>query len=286
MPLVQAKCTNCGAGLSVDSSKDAAICSYCGSAFVVEKAINNYIITNAQINAQTVNVNVGIGDFIIEGGILKKYIGNDANVEIPNIVKVIEKDAFVGIECIERITIPSSVTRINQTYINNDLYSYNKGKMKDNCYDYADEIFCCFSPGAFDNCINLKEIILCGDLEIPENTFANCISIEKITYPLNCVITYVYSTFGGYGTYRGEKSTLTGIEIEYVLPDLRSPLSKKLIPIIEEQNRKALDEVRRKNIELRRNGLCQNCGAKLEIKLFKVKCPQCNTEWDKSYLKV
>ncbi len=42
MPLVEVKCTNCGQTLRVDDSKDAAICEFCGSAFIVEKAINNY----------------------------------------------------------------------------------------------------------------------------------------------------------------------------------------------------------------------------------------------------
>ena len=55
MPLVNAKCTNCGATLTVDSSKEAAICQYCNSAYIVEKAINNYNITN-RINASIVNI--------------------------------------------------------------------------------------------------------------------------------------------------------------------------------------------------------------------------------------
>lgn len=57
MPLVNAKCTNCGANLKVDSNKDAAICEFCGSAFIVEKAINNYNITNNNnIHANVVNI--------------------------------------------------------------------------------------------------------------------------------------------------------------------------------------------------------------------------------------
>ena len=55
MPLVNAKCTNCGATLTVDDSKEAAICQYCNSAYIVEKAINNYNITN-RINANIVNI--------------------------------------------------------------------------------------------------------------------------------------------------------------------------------------------------------------------------------------
>lgn len=55
MPLVNAKCTNCGAPLQVDNTHDAAVCQYCGSAFIVEKAIQNYNyhITNS-ITAQNV----------------------------------------------------------------------------------------------------------------------------------------------------------------------------------------------------------------------------------------
>ena len=55
MPLVNAKCTNCGANLNVDNAKDAAVCEFCGSAFIVEKAIQNYNyhITN-NVNAQNV----------------------------------------------------------------------------------------------------------------------------------------------------------------------------------------------------------------------------------------
>ncbi len=55
MPLVNAKCTNCGGTLSVDASKEAAICDFCGSPYIVEKAIQNYNyhITN-NISAQNI----------------------------------------------------------------------------------------------------------------------------------------------------------------------------------------------------------------------------------------
>ena len=46
MPFVEAKCTCCGAQLTVDNTKDAAICQYCGTPFIVEKAINHYHTTN------------------------------------------------------------------------------------------------------------------------------------------------------------------------------------------------------------------------------------------------
>lgn len=57
MPLIPAKCTQCGANIKVDDSKDAGICEYCGTAFVTEKVINNYntYVTNNYAGA---NINI------------------------------------------------------------------------------------------------------------------------------------------------------------------------------------------------------------------------------------
>lgn len=52
MKIVAAKCTNCGGVLEVDAEKDAAVCKYCNTPFIVEKAIENYNITN---NYTTIN---------------------------------------------------------------------------------------------------------------------------------------------------------------------------------------------------------------------------------------
>lgn len=46
MPLVKAKCTSCGGMLDVDNGRDAAICPYCNSAYIVEKAIQEFNIKN------------------------------------------------------------------------------------------------------------------------------------------------------------------------------------------------------------------------------------------------
>ena len=114
MSLVNAKCPNCGQSLKVDSAKDAAICEFCGSAFIVEKAIQNFNINN------TVNVGAGAvvnvysnvsDDFVIEARELKKYRGVAADVVIPNTVKIIGEHAFEGLS-VTSVTIPNSVTSI------------------------------------------------------------------------------------------------------------------------------------------------------------------------------
>lgn len=55
-----ALCTQCGAKLLVDESKEAAICEYCGTPFIVEKAIHNYNISSfGTINIANAVINQG-----------------------------------------------------------------------------------------------------------------------------------------------------------------------------------------------------------------------------------
>lgn len=57
MPLVAAKCTKCGGNLQVDDAKDAAICPYCNTPYIVKDAIRKYNVqvTN-NITAQNINI--------------------------------------------------------------------------------------------------------------------------------------------------------------------------------------------------------------------------------------
>ena len=55
MSLVAAKCSSCGGILKVESTLDAAICPYCNTPYIVEKAINQYNMVN-NIKANVVNI--------------------------------------------------------------------------------------------------------------------------------------------------------------------------------------------------------------------------------------
>ena len=152
MPLVQAKCTNCGANLEIDNTKDAAICPYCGTAFIVEKAINNYNTTN-QIHAGTVNIYGGnSADFVIRGGVLEKYNGAATEVVIPSGVTGIGRDAFAACTGITSVIIPNGVTMIG-----------------------AD---------AFGGCTNLISITIPNSVvSIYPGAFGYCTRMEKIDLP-------------------------------------------------------------------------------------------------------
>ena len=47
--LVPAICPNCGGTLKIDDKQEAAVCKYCSTPFISEKAINNYITHNNNI---------------------------------------------------------------------------------------------------------------------------------------------------------------------------------------------------------------------------------------------
>ncbi len=155
MPLVEAKCTNCGAVLQVDDSLDAAICPYCNTAYIVEKAINNYTITNNitnNITAGVVNIINKTSDFEIETGVLKKYRGAETDVVLPNTVKVIKRSAFSGNQYLTSVKIPDGVTVIEDS--------------------------------AFAGCLSLRSInIPYGITVIREQTFKDCSSLTSISIP-------------------------------------------------------------------------------------------------------
>ena len=57
--MVPAVCTQCGGTVEVDKTKEEAKCPFCGTSFVIEKAINNYNVKYATIeHADNVNIDV------------------------------------------------------------------------------------------------------------------------------------------------------------------------------------------------------------------------------------
>ena len=61
MPLVPAKCPNCGGDIKIDSESRAGICEFCKNPFVAEDAINNYNTYN-QNSYNIANAEVHIHD--------------------------------------------------------------------------------------------------------------------------------------------------------------------------------------------------------------------------------
>jgi len=114
MPFVEAKCTKCGAILPVDNTRDAWVCGYCATPFVVEKAIQQLNIT-----AETVVVQSSREDFDIRGGVLLKYNGSTTEVVIPEGVVEIGEGAFKDCGRITKVELPRSCCQIDDEAFRN-----------------------------------------------------------------------------------------------------------------------------------------------------------------------
>lgn len=69
MPLVKAICTNCGGTLEVDKDKDAAICPFCNTAYIVEKAIQQFQISNTNYIENATFINGETEERLLERGL-------------------------------------------------------------------------------------------------------------------------------------------------------------------------------------------------------------------------
>ena len=91
-------------------------------------------------------------DFVIENGVLKKYLGKAEHVVIPDGVKVIDEFAFWENTALKTVSIPDSVTEIRKA--------------------------------AFGNCRNLLRLTIpAGVTGIAESLCVGCYMLDHITFP-------------------------------------------------------------------------------------------------------
>lgn len=174
MELIPGICTQCGATLSVNKEKDAMICPYCSTPFVVEKAIRNfnttYHITN-HISAQNVYVQNDYCGFEIVGGILKKYTGAEIDVDIPEGVLQIGRCAFLD-TMIRSVKMPDSVVEICSS-----AFGGCKNLQEIDFSNHLEQI----DAVAFDDCTSLTTIVLPAGLKaLGCRAFCNCMNLETV----------------------------------------------------------------------------------------------------------
>lgn len=175
--------------------------------------VHNYIQNTVNITAGTVNV-VNQKDFVIEGGVLKKYQGEAVDVVIPNNVVVITeafKDlriknvtipdsvteigfrAFEGCASLTSVTIPDSVTTIG-------LHAFH------GCTSLASVIIpdsvTSIGWDAFGGCTSLTSVTISDSVtKIGSNPFSGCNSLTSITVPDSISQEKWYEIFEGTPPY-------------------------------------------------------------------------------------
>ncbi len=124
MALVPAKCTQCGANIEVDETKDAGICQYCGTAFITEKAINNYNINTKDIIINSNNVNVSQVDIEASIEAAKKLVENNLPYDAKSLLDDLAK------QCPYDYRIWWELAKIEYKYYDTWFDEYNHYYMK------------------------------------------------------------------------------------------------------------------------------------------------------------
>ena len=183
MPFVQAKCPECGGILAVDSSKKAAVCQFCGEAFIVQEAINNYNTYNTYNTTHqygdgaVVNVYEDQNkDFVIEAGVLKEYHGEDDCVVVPQNVKTIREHCFENMP-IKDIVLHNGIHKIGECAFRR-------------CSDLTNvtiqDGLTSIGKGAFSECTGLQSIELPDSItSIDASAFRGCTGLQSIELPNN-----------------------------------------------------------------------------------------------------
>ena len=327
MPFVQAKCPECGGILAVDNDQKAAICQFCGKPYIVEEAVNNYItynVTNNTTNNVT-NQNFGDGavvnvyenvskDFVIEGGVLKKYQGESLTPVIPEGVVAIESGVFKD-SMITKVTLPSTLKEFRVEILsvlpNSIGPFYGCNYLKEIVFpEGVEEI----SRFAFSKCEGLVSVIIPDSVKhIGNYAFKDCTRLESVTIP-NSVKSIGESAFKGCQALNsvtipnsvrsiGESAfedckALNSVTIPNSVTSIGKNafygcenLTSVTIPITVDRkmfeytpwyrNEIAKQEAEKQRvIEFRKsNGLCQYCGGEFKG-LFGKKCSKCGKPKD------
>lgn len=173
MPLVEAKCVNCGGLLEVDNSNESAVCKYCGTTFIVEKAINNYIqnisIQNATINIQGPEVDnfIQLIEDALNRGDYKeaeKYMHNaltldPQNMKLAFFQQKINNFYFLDLHLLQVESAIEEYKTLESTILNPVTRNERRNEIKRLWADwwntkFVDKEFLDFTNGVIDNCQN------------------------------------------------------------------------------------------------------------------------------------
>ena len=267
MALISGICTQCGATLSADNTKDCMICPYCGKPFIVDKAIQTFNRKYGVSGSVGNGYGTKTSDFVIRAGVLEKYIGPSTRVTIPNNVIAIGEGAFRNCLGLNEIIIPEGVNSIGY-----EAFQGCKALKKVQFPNSLVEI----GWYAFKYCNNLSEITLPDNItKIGAGAFEGCTNLTAVSLPNNSNGPQRYDReqmIGAFGRCVNLKTV--------VMPNnsWREVLDGS--PYLEELDRKKWQEEERIRVQTRKKqGVCAHCGGSFKG-FFEQKCSKCGKRKD------
>jgi len=235
-------------------------------------------------------------DFIIRGGVLERYNGNDTHVVIPDSVVRIGESAFERCSGIQSVTFPSGVTEIS-SHAFFLCRCLEKIKLPDTLVEIG--YYC------FEDCSALKQVTLPETVKTIGNwAFQGCTGLEVINIPDHVQRKDRNSYHDLYGVFwncpalreiiisEEQKENLliymspngdrfiAGSRMFVEPVDDETPLYPDVAPWYLDFERKFDAEKLREVQEMRRaEGKCQHCGGQLSG-LFTKKCVRCGKPKD------
>ena len=114
-------------------------------------------------------------DFIITNGVLRKYVGKDTDIVIPNGIKEIADSTFSGFTKLRSVVVPEGVKRIGRRCFEN-CTSLERCDLPDSLEELGGY--------AFVDCHKLKEVHLGKKLKsLGDSTFSECFVLNDVVIP-------------------------------------------------------------------------------------------------------
>lgn len=311
MPKLQ--CDICGGSIVMQPGGLLAVCDSCGMQYstgrIREKVQEIRGVVSVEGTVQTQDA-----DFIIRGGVLTRYNGNEIHVTIPDTVVEIGQQAFENCAGIQSVKMSQSVTcigdhafsgcrsltsvKIPQTVTCIGAYAFSgcRSLTDVELSKYLTEI----GNYAFFECAALKKILLPDTLvTVGSCAFSRCISLESINIPdslqgflggtfENCPALkevrisdqQVKSLFGReiYGKFRIYEEIFETREYDDTYIDENcGPWYLNFKHIVEVEN----ENIRARMDHWMKRRLCRYCGGKFTGGIFsKAVCRNCGKEKD------
>ena len=114
-------------------------------------------------------------DFIVAEGVLRKYVGNNSDIVIPEGVKEISDSAFFGLTNLKSVVVPEGVKKIGASCFGT-CYGLERCVLPDSLKELGEL--------AFWGCSNLREVYLGDKIETLDRcTFQTCNALRDIKIP-------------------------------------------------------------------------------------------------------